>query len=299
GGASASFELHDRPLSEYAALGFEDGYRSDASEALVCWEAQFGDFANGAQIIVDQFIVSGLAKWGQSSRLTLLLPHGYEGGGPEHSSARLERFLQLAAEGNIRVFYPSTPANYFHALRRQALHSRPRPLVIMTPKSLLRLRASWSRLEDLTVHSFRRLIDDPLMESHREDVRRIILCTGKVYYDLIASPLRAEAKDLAIIRLELLEPFRTDDVLGLIAKYSNVHQLIWVQEEPMNMGAYWHVKRRLEPRLPKQLTLGYVGRPERASPSEGYAIAHEAQEERIVQAVLARKPDVAGPAASG
>jgi len=298
-GASATLELHNSPLSEYAALGFEYGYSADASDALVCWEAQFGDFTNGAQVVVDQFIVSGLAKWGQPSRLTLLLPHGYEGGGPEHSSARLERFLQLAAEGNIRVFYPSTPANYFHALRRQALHSRPRPLVIMTPKSLLRLRASWSRLEDLTVHSFRRLIDDPLMESHRDDVRRIILCTGKVYYDLIASPLRAEAKDLAIVRLELLEPFRTDDVLALIAKYTNVHQLTWVQEEPMNMGAYWHVKRRLEPRLPKQLTLGYVGRPERASPSEGYAIAHEAQEERIVQAVLARKPDAAGPTASG
>ena len=298
-GASASFELHNSPLSEYAALGFEYGYSVDASEALVCWEAQFGDFTNGAQVVVDQFIVSGLAKWGQPSRLTLLLPHGYEGGGPEHSSARLERFLQLAAEGNIRVFYPSTPANYFHALRRQALHSRPRPLVIMTPKSLLRLRASWSRLEDLTVHSFRRLIDDPLMESHREEVQRIVLCTGKVYYDLIASPLRAEARDLAIIRLELLEPFRTDDLLAVIAKYPNARQLTWVQEEPMNMGAFWHVKRRLEARLPKPLTLGYVGRPERASPSEGYAIAHEAQEERIVQAALARKPESASPAGSG
>jgi len=298
-GASATFELHNSPLSEYAALGFEYGYSSDASEALVCWEAQFGDFTNGAQVIVDQFIVSGLAKWGQSSRLTLLLPHGYEGGGPEHSSARLERFLQLAAEGNIRVFYPSTPANYFHALRRQALHSRPRPLVIMTPKSLLRLRPSWSRLEDLSVHSFRRLIDDPLMEQHRDDVRRIILCTGKVYYDLVASPLRAEAKDLAIIRLELLEPFRTDDVLAAIAKYSNVRQLTWVQEEPMNMGAYWHVKRRLEPKLPKHLTLHYVGRPERASPSEGYAIAHQAQEAKIVQAALASKPDETRAPASG
>src|SRR3984893_6599875 len=291
GGSSATFELHNSPLSEYAALGFEYGYSSDASEALVCWEAQFGDFINGAHISLDRFIVSGLAKWGQSSRLTLLLPHGYEGGGPEHSSARLERFLQLAAEGNIRVFYPSTPANYFHALRRQALHSRPRPLVIMTPKSLLRLRPSWSRLEDLSVHSFRRLIDDPSMEQHRDDVRRIILCTGKIYYDLIASPLRAEAKDLAIIRMELLEPFRTDDVLSAIAKSPNVRQLTWVQEEPMNMGAYWHVKRRLEPRLPKHLTLNYVGRPERASPSEGYAIAHEKQEAKIVQAALASKPD--------
>ena len=298
-GASATFELHNSPLSEYAALGFEYGYSSDASEALVCWEAQFGDFINGAQIIVDQFIVSGLAKWGQSSRLTLLLPHAYEGGGPEHSSARLERFLQLAAEGNIRVFYPSTPANYFHALRRQALHTRPRPLVIMTPKSLLRLRASWSRLEDFAVHGFRRVIDDPVMEQHREDVQRIILCTGKVYYDLVASALRAEAKDLAIIRLELLEPFRTDDVLAVIAKYPNVTQLTWVQEEPMNMGAFWHVKRRLEPKLPKHLTLNYVGRPERASPSEGYAIAHVAQEERIVQAALAAKSDSTRPPASG
>src|SRR6266550_1857550 len=298
-GASASFELHNSPLSEYAALGFEYGYSSDASDALVCWEAQFGDFTNGAQIIVDQFIVSGLAKWGQSSRLTLLLPHAYEGGGPEHSSARLERFLQLAAEGNIRVFFPSTPANYFHALRRQALHTRPRPLVIMTPKSLLRLRSSWSRLEDFTVNSFRRLIDDPTMEQHREDVQRIILCTGKVYYDLVSSPLRAEAEDLAIIRLELLEPFRTDDVLAVIAKYPNVKQLTWVQEEPMNMGAFWHVKRRLEPKLPKHLTLNYVGRPERASPSEGYAVAHQAQEAKIVQTALASKTDETRPVSSG
>ena len=298
-GASASFELHNSPLSEYAALGFEYGYSADAPEALVCWEAQFGDFTNGAQIIVDQFIVSGLAKWGQTSRLTLLLPHAYEGAGPEHSSARLERFLQLAAEGNIRVFYPSTPANYFHALRRQALHSRPRPLVIMTPKSLLRMRASFSRLEDLTSNGFRRVMDDPQMEQQRDQVQRIILCTGKVYYDLAGSPLRAEAKDLAIIRLELLEPFRTDDLLAAIAKYPNARQLNWVQEEPMNMGAYWHVKRRLESRLPRTLTLGYVGRPERASPSEGYAIAHEAQEERIVQAALAPKPDSSKAASAG
>ncbi|TME20319.1 MAG: multifunctional oxoglutarate decarboxylase/oxoglutarate dehydrogenase thiamine pyrophosphate-binding subunit/dihydrolipoyllysine-residue succinyltransferase subunit, partial [Chloroflexi bacterium] len=298
-GASAAFELHNSPLSEYAALGFEYGYSADASEALVAWEAQFGDFSNGAQVIVDQFIVSGLAKWGQPSRLTLLLPHGYEGGGPEHSSARLERFLQLAAEGNIRVFYPSTPANYFHALRRQALHTRPRPLVIMTPKSLLRLRASWSRLEDLAVHSFRRLIDDPLMEQHRGDVRRIILCSGKVYYDLVASPLRAEAMDLAIIRMELLEPFRTDDVLAVIAKYPKVKQLTWVQEEPMNMGAFWHVKRRLEPKLPEHLTLHYIGRPERASPSEGYAMAHEAQEAKIVRAALVGKAESTGAPASG
>jgi 2-oxoglutarate dehydrogenase E1 component len=298
-GASATFELYNSPLSEYAALGFEYGYSTDASEALVLWEAQFGDFVNNAQVIVDQFIVSGLAKWGQTSRLTLLLPHGYEGGGPEHSSARLERFLQLAAEGNIRVFYPTTPANYFHALRRQALHTRPRPLVIITPKSLLRLRASFSRLDDFTVNGFKRVIDDPQAQNHRDDVKRLILCTGKVYYDLTGSPLRAQANDVAIIRLELLEPFRVDDVLATINKYPSAQSLTWVQEEPMNMGAYWHVKRRLEPRLPKHLTLHYVGRPERASPSEGYASAHEAQEQKVVQAAFGQKADTVKPPTSG
>ncbi|MDQ6709705.1 MAG: multifunctional oxoglutarate decarboxylase/oxoglutarate dehydrogenase thiamine pyrophosphate-binding subunit/dihydrolipoyllysine-residue succinyltransferase subunit [Candidatus Dormibacteraeota bacterium] len=285
-GATATLELHNSPLSEYAALGFEYGYSAEAPEALVCWEAQFGDFANGAQIVIDQFIVSGLAKWGQPSRLTLLLPHGYEGAGPEHSSARLERFLQLAAEGNIRVFVPSTPAQYFHALRRQALHTRPRPLVIMTPKSLLRSKASVSKLDDFSVNGFKRVIDDPTMAEHRGDATRIILCSGKVYYDLTAGPLRAKAKDLAILRLELLEPLRTDDLLGVIAKYPNAKQLIWVQEEPMNMGAWAHVRRRLEPKLPEHLSLSYVGRPERSSPSEGYAAAHQAQEDKIVQAAL-------------
>ncbi|HYM51135.1 MAG TPA: multifunctional oxoglutarate decarboxylase/oxoglutarate dehydrogenase thiamine pyrophosphate-binding subunit/dihydrolipoyllysine-residue succinyltransferase subunit [Candidatus Limnocylindrales bacterium] len=284
-GASATFELHNSPLSEYAALGFEYGYSTQAPDALVCWEAQYGDFTNGAQIIVDQFIVSGLAKWGQSSRLTLLLPHGYEGSGPEHSSARLERFLQLAAEGNIRVAYPTTAAQYFHLLRREALHSRPRPLILMTPKSLLRLKASLSRLQDLTAGGFKRLIDDPLV-SDREQVRRLLLCTGKIYYDLALHPARAGLQDLAIVRLELLEPLRVDDVLATLAAYPNVTEVTWVQEEPMNMGAFWHVRRRLEPRLPDGIELGYVGRPERASPSEGYAGAHQAQQERIVEAAL-------------
>ena len=285
-GASATFELHNSPLSEYAALGFEYGYSAQAPESLVCWEAQYGDFTNGAQIIVDQFIVSGLAKWEQSSRLTLLLPHSYEGSGPEHSSARLERFLQLAAEGNIRVAYPSTAAQYFHVLRREALHSRPRPLVLMTPKSLLRLKASLSRLEDLTEGGFKRLIDDPLV-ADRQAVRRVLLCTGKIYYDLSLNPQRAGRQDLAIVRLELLEPLRVDDVLGMLAGYPNVSEVTWVQEEPTNMGAFWHVRRRLEPYLKDRLELGYVGRPERASPSEGYAGAHQAQQERIVTTALA------------
>jgi len=285
-GATATFELHNSPLSEYGALAFEYGYSAQAPEALVCWEAQYGDFINGAQIVLDQFIVSGLAKWGQASRLTLLLPHGYEGSGPEHSSARLERFLQLAAEGNIRVAYPSTAAQYFHVLRREALHSRPRPLVLMTPKSLLRLKASASGLEELTSGGFRRVIDDPEASRRPADIRRLVLCTGKIYYELALSPARAEARDLAIARIELLEPFRVDDVVGLISRYPNLRQVVWVQEEPMNMGAWTHVKRRLEGQLPKGASLGYVGRPERASPSEGYAGAHEVQQERIVAEAL-------------
>jgi 2-oxoglutarate dehydrogenase E1 component len=285
-GATATFELHNSPLSEYGTLAFEYGYSAQAPEALVCWEAQYGDFINGAQTVIDQFIVSGLAKWGQASRLTLLLPHGYEGSGPEHSSARLERFLQLAAEGNIRVAYPSTAAQYFHVLRREALHSRPRPLVLMTPKSLLRLKPSASRLDALTSGWFRRVIDDPEALQRREDVRRLSLCTGKIYYDLTLSPLRAEARDLAIARVELLEPFRVDDVQAVIAGYPNLQQVVWVQEEPMNMGAWAHVNRRLGGLLPNGLTLGYVGRPERASPSEGYAGAHEVQQERIVAEAL-------------
>ncbi len=288
-GATATFELHNSPLSEYAPLGFEYGYSAVAPEALVCWEAQFGDFTNGAQIVVDQFIVSAMAKWGQASRLTLLLPHGYEGAGPEHSSARVERFLQLAAEGNIRLVWPTTAAQYFHALRRQALHSRPRPLIILTPKSLLRLKVSFSRLGDLTTGGLRRVIEDPQTGERRDQVRRLLLSAGKIYYELIASPHRTQAQDLAIARLELLEPFRTDDVLGLIQRYPNLRELTWVQEEPMNMGAYGHVRRRLEGRLPPHLTLGYIGRPERASPSEGYAGAHEVQQERIIRTALERR----------
>jgi 2-oxoglutarate dehydrogenase E1 component/2-oxoglutarate decarboxylase len=286
-GASATFELHNSPLSEYAALGFEYGYSAQAPEALVCWEAQFGDFANGAQIIIDQFIVSGLAKWGQPSRLTLLLPHGYEGAGPEHSSARLERFLQMAAEGNIRVFYPSTPAQYFHALRRQALHSRPRPLVIMTPKSLLRSKVSVSRVEDLTTNGFKRVIDDPEMANRRDDVRRIILCTGKVYFDLAGSPLRAEANDAAILRLELLEPLRTDDLLGVIAKYPNAKQIVWVQEEPMNMGAWQFMAVNLPEELPEGRTLRRVSRKASASPAVGSAKVHEVEQRQLVAEAFA------------
>ncbi|HYK53434.1 MAG TPA: multifunctional oxoglutarate decarboxylase/oxoglutarate dehydrogenase thiamine pyrophosphate-binding subunit/dihydrolipoyllysine-residue succinyltransferase subunit, partial [Candidatus Eremiobacteraceae bacterium] len=288
-GANASFEIFNSPLSEYACVAFEYGYSTSANDALVLWEAQFGDFANGAQIIIDQFISGGFAKWGAISRLTLLLPHGYEGAGPEHSSARLERFLQLAAEGNFRVAYTSTPAQYFHLLRDQGLAQRARPLVVMTPKSLLRLKAAASSLADLTDRGFATVIDDP-MAGDRKAIERIVLCTGKIYYDLTASAARAGATNLAIVRVEMLEPFPLDDVLAAVAAYPNVRRVTWVQEEPRNMGARAFVSRRVrEPLTRKGIVFDYIGRPDRASPSEGYPGAHAAEQERIINEALTSK----------
>ena len=205
--ANAPFELHNSPLSEQACMGFEYGYSVQAPDALVLWEAQFGDFVNSAQVIVDQFLISGLAKWGQTSRLSLLLPHGYEGSGPEHSSARLERFLQMAAEGNIRVANCTTPAQYFHLLRRQALVSKARPLVVMTPKSLLRLPAATSTVQELAEGSFQRVIDDPALPGERDQVTTLVLCSGKVYYDIAAHEERQATAHTAVARVELLYPF--------------------------------------------------------------------------------------------
>src|SRR5947199_8667701 len=196
--AEVPFELYNSPLSESACVAFEYGYSAQAAEALVMWEAQFGDFVNGAQVVVDQFIVSGLAKWGQSSRLTLLLPHGYEGSGPEHSSGRLERFLQLGAEGNIRVANCTTPAQYFHLLRRQALIQKRRPLIVMTPKSLLRHPAATSGMPDLTDGRFNPVLDDPSLPGSRDEVTRLVLCSGKVFYDLVSHDAREEARNVAI-----------------------------------------------------------------------------------------------------
>jgi 2-oxoglutarate dehydrogenase E1 component len=284
--AKASFEIYNSPLSEYAVLGFEYGYSAEASNALVLWEAQFGDFSNGAQIIIDQFIAAGRAKWQETSRLTLLLPHGYEGAGPEHSSARLERFLQLAADGNFRIANPTTPAQYFHLLRDQATSRSARPLVIMTPKSLLRLRAASSTIADFISGGFSPVLDDTAV-GDREKVRRLVLCSGKIYYDLIAAPARAANLELAIARVELLEPFPFDRVLELVASYPNVRQVTWVQEEPKNMGARAFVSRRIRERLtPRGIIFDYAGRPDRASPSEGYPGAHAAEQERIVNEVI-------------
>jgi multifunctional 2-oxoglutarate metabolism enzyme len=284
-GARASFEIANSPLSEYACMGFEYGYSIAAPQALVLWEAQYGDFFNGAQIVVDQFISAGQAKWGQVSRLTLLLPHGYEGGGPEHSSARLERFLQLSGENNLCVAAPSTAGNYFHLLRLQAATSAPVPLVVMTPKSLLRHEASYGSIDAMARQSFTPVIDDPNV-TDRSRIERLILCSGKVYYDLIASKRYGELRKTAIVRVEMLAPLPHEEIRALIDSYRNVKKLLWVQEEPKNMGARAYVRRRLLERLDKSLDIEYVGRPYRASPSEGYAGQHVVEQERVVDAAL-------------
>ncbi len=283
-GALAPMELHNSPLSEVACLGFEYGYSQEAPETLVLWEAQFGDFVNSAQVIVDQFIVSGLAKWGASTRLTLLLPHGYEGSGPEHSSARIERFLQLAAEGNIRVANPTTPAQYFHLLRRQARIAKQRPLVVLTPKSLLRLPQAVSRLEELSGGRFEPVLSEPGIDP--EPVRRLILCSGKIYYELTGHQLRGEATEVVVGRVELLYPFPQREILELLEKFPNCREVVWVQEEPRNMGARAYMSARLRQILPEHVEFGYIGRPERASPGEGYPVAHALEQDRIVQTAL-------------
>jgi multifunctional 2-oxoglutarate metabolism enzyme len=277
-------ELHNSPLSEMACLGFEYGYSQEGPETLVLWEAQFGDFVNSAQVAIDQFIVSGLAKWGQTSRLTLLLPHGYEGSGPEHSSARLERFLQLAAEGNIRVANPTTPAQYFHLLRRQARIAKQRPLVIMTPKSLLRLPQAASDIEELTTGRFQPVLAEPGVDPGQ--VQRLILCSGKMYYDIVGHPRRSEEPQVAVGRVELLYPFPQAEILALVSEYPRLDEVVWVQEEPRNMGARAHMSPRLMQILPEHLQFGYIGRPERAAAGEGYPVAHAAEQNRIVATAL-------------
>ena len=286
-GGLASFEVYNSPLSEYACLGFEYGYSVELPKALVLWEAQFGDFMNGAQIIIDQFIAAGQAKWGETSRLVLLLPHGYEGAGPEHSSARIERFLQLSAEGNVRVANCSNAAQYFHLLRLQALTPKALPLVIFTPKSLLRLKAASAGIDELSGGRFRPLIDDPRFAQDRSAVERVLMCSGKIYYDLIGNAAYDAMKKTALVRLDLLSPLPLDEILELLGSYPNRKRVVWVQEEPKNMGARAHVRRRLVERLPDGVAdVEYVGRSYRASPSEGYGGAHAVEQERIVKEAL-------------
>ena len=284
--ARAPFELHNSPLSEFACLGFEYGYAAAAPDALVLWEAQYGDFTNGGEVIIDQFLIAGLAKWGQTSRLTLLLPHGYEGQGPEHSSARVERFLALGADGNLRIANCTTPAQYFHLLRRQARHAELRPLVLFTPKSLLRLPQATSRLDELTAGGFRPVLDDP-EGAARRGATRLVLCSGKVYYDVVLSPRRAEAAHVAIGRVELLYPFPTLELAALIKRYPKITEIVWVQEEPRNMGPQKFMLPQLRELVGPGVAVRDIGRPERSSPAEGYPAAHQAEQARIVAAAFA------------
>jgi 2-oxoglutarate dehydrogenase E1 component len=293
---NARFEIHNSPLSEMAVLGFEYGVSVASHKDLVVWEAQFGDFANAAQVTVDQFVASGWEKWGQLASLVMLLPHGYEGQGPEHSSARLERFLQLCGEDNMRVVYPSTPAQYYHLLRRQAYLKPQRPLVVMSPKSLLRHPTAMSRVSDLVEGEFRPVLDDPTFADadpgepgdgdgrpDRLAVSRLVLCSGKIFYDLEGSEFRGAARHVAIARLEELYPFPANEMHQLVARYPNLTEVVWVQEEPRNMGALAFVGPRLRAVVPREVKLDHVSRPEHASPAEGKHIDHLVEQARVIR----------------
>jgi 2-oxoglutarate dehydrogenase E1 component len=280
----ASFSIYNSPLTETATLGFEYGYSVQAPESLLLWEAQYGDFANVGQVVIDQFIASGQAKWRQPSSLIMLLPHGYEGQGPDHSSARLERYLQLAAEDNWRVANCSTAAQYFHLLRLQAFYLKryARPLVIMTPKSLLRHPLATSRLQDLAEGSFLPVIDDARAGEHAHDIRRIILCTGKMAIDLLAHESRTQSDDTAIVRVELLYPFPQEELKQVLQRYPGVREIVWAQEEPRNMGAWSYLAPHLTDLVGRDITISVVSRPERSSPAAGFWDLHAAEQERIL-----------------
>jgi 2-oxoglutarate dehydrogenase E1 component len=302
--ARASFEVHNSPLSEMAVVGFEYGYTVFDPQALVIWEAQFGDFANGAQVMIDQYLAASVQKWGQASGLVLLLPHGYEGQGPEHSSARLERYLQLAAEGNLRVVYPTTAAQYFHLLRRQAaaLGADARPLVVMSPKSLLRHPLAAARLDQLSEGRFHAVLRDADAESRADAITRLVLCSGKVYVDLVGTSdeQRAERASIegidrvALVRVEELYPFPGDEIAAVIDGFPNLREIVWAQEEPRNMGAWTYAAPRLVQIARGRFPLRYAGRPERASPAEGHASRHVAEQNRIVHEAWSGSPQ--GPA---
>jgi len=283
--AGARFEVFDSSLSEEGVLGFEYGYSVVAQSALVLWEAQFGDFSNGAQTIIDQYIAASEDKWKQTSRLVMLLPHGYEGQGPEHSSARLERYLQLCAENNLQVCYPTTPAQYFHLLRRQVRPGMERPLIVMTPKSLLRLPAASSSIDDLTAGGFLPLIEDGEITDSAA-VKKVVFCSGKLYYDLAEARKKSEDRNVAIVRLEQFYPFPLQSIRQTLAKYSNARELAWAQEEPQNMGGWTFVQDRLENLLSSCERPRYVGRAASASPATGSYSIHQKEQAEIVAEAL-------------
>lgn len=279
------FHVYDSPLSEYAVLGFEYGYSVANPGMLVMWEGQFGDFVNGAQIIVDQFISSGEDKWGQTSSVVLLLPHGFEGQGPEHSSARIERFLTLSAEDNMRIAYPTTAAQYFHLLRRQAKQDVKKPMVILTPKSLLRDPLVHSPLSHFLAGEFEKVIGE-IDEIDPANVRRMIFCTGKIYYDLLKARRSSGQKDVALVRVEKLYPFPDEDVRRQLEKYATVHDIVWVQEEPKNMGAWPTLSHWISAELGGGQQLRFLGRPASGSPASGSARSHAAEQAEIVRRAL-------------
>ncbi len=280
----AKFEVLDSPLSEFGVLGFEYGYSLADPKTLVLWEGQFGDFVNGAQVMIDQFIASGEAKWLRATGLVMLLPHGFEGQGPEHSSARLERFLQLCAEDNMQVANCTTPANYFHLLRRQMLRDFRKPLIVMTPKSLLRAKRAVSSLADMAAgSSFHRCLDDlnPVPDAA---VRRLILCSGKVYYDLLDAREKSGHGDTYILRVEQLYPFPADVIADYVARFTGLEDIVWAQEEPMNAGAWSFVASRIEEALGRRPV--YAGRAPAAATATGLAKRHAAEQAKLVAEAL-------------
>ncbi|MCM0638536.1 multifunctional oxoglutarate decarboxylase/oxoglutarate dehydrogenase thiamine pyrophosphate-binding subunit/dihydrolipoyllysine-residue succinyltransferase subunit [Cellulomonas wangsupingiae] len=281
----AKFWVYDSSLSEYAALGFEYGYSVERPDALVLWEAQFGDFVNGAQTVIDEFISSAQQKWAQRSSVVLLLPHGYEGQGPDHSSARIERFLQLAAEDNMTIAQPSTPASHFHLLRRQAYQRPRRPLVVFTPKSMLRLKTATSDVQDFTSGTFRTVVGDDLAAAKADQVTRVLLCSGKVYWDLLAHRVSSGDQQTAIVRFEQLYPFEPDEIRRALAPFGDA-ELMWVQDEPRNQGPWTFVSTHLPPIVGRDLQV--VSRPESASPAAGSAKKHAAEQKALVEGAFQR-----------
>ena len=279
------FNVWDSVLTENAVLAFEYGYATTEPRALTIWEAQFGDFANCAQVVIDQFISSGEQKWGRMCGLVMLLPHGYEGQGPEHSSARLERYLQLCADQNMQVCVPSTPAQVYHMLRRQALRGMRRPLIVMSPKSLLRHPLAVSSMEELANGTFEPVIGE-IDEINPKNVKRVVMCSGKVYYDLLEQRRKNEQTDVAIVRIEQLYPFPHDDIQKALSQFSHVKDFVWCQEEPLNQGAWYCSQHNFREAIPAGATLRYAGRAASSSPAVGYTSVHQEQQKALVNDAL-------------
>jgi 2-oxoglutarate dehydrogenase E1 component len=284
----APFTVIDSILSEEAVLGFEYGYAAAEPNTLTIWEAQFGDFVNGAQVVIDQFIASGEVKWGRANGLVMLLPHGYEGQGPEHSSARLERFMQLAADNNMQIVQPTTAAQIFHVLRRQMLRMFRKPLVIMTPKSLLRAKDATSPLTDFTKGEFKTVIGEVDASISGDKVKRVIVCSGKVAYDLMRKREEKKSTDVAIVRVEQLYPFPHKAFATELKKYPNATDIVWCQDEPQNQGSWFFVQHQIHENMTEGQKLGYAGRPASASPACGYAHLHQEQQKALLDQAFAK-----------